>query len=80
MIKSKKGSSKIEVTDSEAHISDQSDSSTECAYSDKDEIGSGSLDSVKVVRTFDDNGYLAPRRRDNSLSCLSDNTMRPLRA
>ena len=80
MIKSKKIGSKIEVTDSEAHISDQSESSSEYAYSDKDEIGSKSLGSLKVVRTFDDNGYLAPRRRDNSLPHSSDYTERPLRA
>ena len=59
-----KPASKIEVSDSEAHIS-ASASSSECYRSHDNESDSlGSSDMTE--RSLDNYGYLVPKRRDNS--------------
>lgn len=57
---------RIEVTDSEAHISEASESSSECYRSHDSESDSSSLGSAMTERISDDHGFLVPKRRKNS--------------
>ena len=67
----------IEITDSQAEISDQPESSSECAHSlERDDEFSG-IESDRAEQRFNNFGLLVPRRRNHSCFSMNANTERP---